>query len=276
MKGLIWRNDREFNIGDVEFHCPGDDLGAKSDASRFVLLKERSALESYGAVLAGQTIRNMLEFGIYQGGSPAFFSLWLGLDKFVGVDTCPPVDALARFCKTHPAGRRIRAYYGVSQADRGRLDPILAREFGTVPLDLIVDDASHDYALSRRAFEIAFPHLKAGGYYVIEDWGWAHWPGSTFYRNETALSLLVMELMMVCASRKDLISEVRVFPSFAFIRKAPDAPPLEHFRLSDVYGKRGLALSGTTRMDLRGLAQLLRERLARRASRTWRKLSGRR
>lgn len=272
MKGIIWRDDNEFSLEGVTFRCCQGDYSQTSDDSRFILLKDRKALASYEQVFKDVPVRNMLEFGVFQGGSPAFFSLWLALDKFVGVDIGAPVEALERFSRVHSGGHCIRTHYGISQNDKARLDPILRREFETEPLDLVVDDASHDFSLTRRAFEIAFPHLRPGGYYVIEDWGWAHWPGSPYYRNETALSLLVMELLMVCASRSDLISEVRVFPSFAFVRKAVDAPPLEDFRLSDSYGKRGMALSGVGNLDLKGILSLLVEKSTRRVSRTLRRI----
>lgn len=36
--------------------------------------------------------------------------------------------------------------------------------------DLIVDDASHDGALTRLSWELLWPLVRPGGYYVIEDW----------------------------------------------------------------------------------------------------------
>ena len=38
------------------------------------------------------------------------------------------------------------------------------------PFDLVVDDASHDGDLTRRTFEILWPRVAAGGFYVVEDW----------------------------------------------------------------------------------------------------------
>jgi hypothetical protein len=44
--------------------------------------------------------------------------------------------------------------------------------------DLIVDDASHDGVLTQRTFDLLWPLVSAGGYYVIEDWfvGFANFP----------------------------------------------------------------------------------------------------
>jgi SAM-dependent methyltransferase len=204
----------------------------------------------------------MLEFGIFQGGSPALFSLWFGVEKFVGVDICPPVVAFDRFCRTHEVGSRIRLFYGISQADRTRVEAIVHAEFGATPIDVIIDDASHAYRASRRTFEIAFPLLRPGGVYVIEDWGWAHWPQSGLYRGQTALSMLVMELLMACASRGDVISEIRAFPAFAFVRKSPEAKPMTDFRLDRLYTKRGIELVGSRNMNLGGAVRVVGEGLA--------------
>jgi SAM-dependent methyltransferase len=276
MKPLEWSSEREFTVDGVRFRCDLDDYSAKTDRERFVLLKARTVLDDYATVLAGTVPQNVLEFGIFQGGSPALFSLWFDAVKVVGIDICQPVEAFDEFCRTHPAGSSIRSYYGVSQTDAARIEQIVREEFGATPLDLIVDDASHHYKNTRRTFEIAFPLLRPGGTYVIEDWGWAHWPGgSGFYASQTPLSMLIMELLMLCASRSDLIEEVRVFPAFAFVRKARHAPPLAEFALDGAYLQRDLALVGTQNLHLRGVAQLIGKRLLKQTRRRLKRILGR-
>lgn len=262
MQKIRWLNEREFVLGDIRFYCALDDYSLKTDAERFILLKNREVLKNYATVFADAVPQNMLEFGIFQGGSPALFSSWFEVSKFVGVDLCSPVAAFDDFCRTNSAGRNIRSYYGVSQTDRQRIEAIVQAEFGDTPLDVIIDDASHTYRYTKRTFEIAFPLLRPGGIYVIEDWGWAHWPNSQFFMGETALSMLIMELLMLCASRSDLISEVRVFPSFAFIRKSPAAKPIADFALDSLYQKRGIELIGSKNTNLAGVASLLAASIA--------------
>lgn len=104
--------------------------------------------------------------------------MWFDLDKFVGVDVSEPVSSFDEFVRARDL-KQIRTYYGVSQANRGKIESIIVDEFGDTPIDLIIDDASHHYAATRHAFEISFPSLRPGGSYVIEDWGWAHWPSVT-------------------------------------------------------------------------------------------------
>lgn len=276
MKSIQWLSEREFAVDGVTFECTYDDYSRRSTSERFVILKGRGMLEQYAALFAEASPRTMLEFGIFQGGSPALYSLWLDLDKFVGVDRCPPVAALDDFCQHHAAGQKIRSYYGVSQTDRNRIEEIVRTEFGAAPPDVIIDDASHSYENTKRTFEITFPLLRPGGWYLIEDWGWGHWPEherlDRVYDGQTSLSMLVMELLMLCASRSDLVCEVRVFPAFACIRKSPEARPLAHFALDELYFKRGIELVGTQHLHLGNVARLLAARARRRLRRTGQKL----
>ncbi len=279
MKALTWHGELEFAVDGVEFQCVVGDYSGKTTRDRFMLLKNRAVLEQYAAVLGTEPPKHILEFGIFQGGSPALFTLWFEAEKFVGVDLCQPVAAFDEFCRTHERGHRIRSFYEVAQTDQARITQIVQSEFGDTPLDLIIDDASHQYDHSRRTFEIAFPYLRPGGTYVIEDWGWGHWSNYALpacYARRTSLALLIMELTMLCASRPDLVSEVRVFPEFAFIRKSPQAPPLRDFSLDGLYLKRNVELVGIERLNLRGIARLaaqhMMHRVRRRLSRTGTKL----
>jgi len=53
------------------------------------------------------------------------------------------------------------------------------------PFDIIVDDCSHFGELSKISFWALWPYLKAGGLYVVEDWGTGYlkdWPDGHRYR----------------------------------------------------------------------------------------------
>lgn len=267
MKALTWLNEMEFTIEGIKFQCCVNDYAQKTTDERFILLKDRGSLEQYATVLSDAEPRNVLEFGIFQGGSAALFTAWFDLEKFVGIDICGSVGPFDNFCRTHEVGKRIRSYYGVSQTDATRVREIAQSEFGDTPIDLIIDDASHLYRNTRRTFEIAFPLLRPGGIYVVEDWGWAHWPGHHSRQGQTALSMLIMELIMVCASRPDLVSNIRIFPAFAFIHKSVDAPPVGDIPLKSLYEKRGVELIGTKDLNLRGVAGMLAQRLTHNARR---------
>src|SRR5690606_15619368 len=168
MKALTWLNEAEFTVEGIKFQCCVNDYTQKTTDERFILLKDRGSLEQYATVLTDAEPRNVLEFGIFQGGSAALFTAWFDLEKFVGIDICASVGPFDNFCRTHEMGQRIRSYYGVSQTDAARIREIAQSEFGTKPIDLIIDDASHLYRTTRRTFEIAFPLLRPGGIYVVE------------------------------------------------------------------------------------------------------------
>lgn len=261
MKQLCWLNDNDFTIDGVQFVCAQGDYSLKTNKERLILLKDRTTLDKYEREFGTEVIKNVFEFGIFQGGSPALFTLWFELDKFVGVDISPPIHDFDEFVRNHESGQRIRTYYGVSQADRLRVHEIIRNEFGTTPIDLIIDDASHRYSATRKAFEISFPLLRPGGSYVIEDWGWAHWPSFKGFKGQTALSKLVMEIIMLCASRNDIVSEVRVFPSFVIVRKSSSAPELTDVCLDKLVHKEDIELVGTRDLNLSGVGKLLTRRL---------------
>jgi cephalosporin hydroxylase len=239
MKKVKWNSDTEFTFEGINFFCPKSDvLKYKTDSGRVVLIKDEETLENYREILDGIEINNALEFGIFQGGSPIFFSLLFDLKRFVGIDISAPVPGLAELLKSHPVGERIGLHYQISQADEAAINDIVKKEFGNQAIDLIIDDASHQYELTKRTFEIAFPLLKPGGVYVIEDWGWAHWPDykqSLKMRMAPAMSNLILEIVMGCATSPQVIHKVIVYRAFAFIIKAKTCPVIEKLKLKDLY-----------------------------------------
>src|SRR5215469_697811 len=244
MKLIEWENETEFKVDGVKFMCSLDDSSRKTDGNRIIILKDRPSLESYRQVLGSTRLRNVLEFGILQGGSAVLFTLIMDLEKFVGIDIEEHAKGIEPFLSRHEVGAKIKFHFGVSQSDEPAVCKIIKGEFGNdQPLDLIIDDASHDYALTRKTFEITFPHLRPGGTYVIEDWGWPHWKGFNAYIGEPAMSVLIFELAMLCATSPTVVSDIRIFPSFAFIKKSDVATDLTDFSIEKFYQKRGLSLS---------------------------------
>jgi hypothetical protein len=64
--------------------------------------------------------------------------------------------------------------------------------------------------------------LKEGGHYIIEDWGWLHWDGfeiPAHWNHSQPLTNLVLELIMLCASNPEFITEVNVMPSMVIVKK---------------------------------------------------------
>lgn len=240
---IEWKSDTEFVLGGVKFKCVLSDYDKfKTSAEQVVLIKGKGSIDLYLSMLREAPPSNVLEFGVFEGGSPVLLSLLYDLRKYVGIDLRPPVAGLDDFLAVHPVGRRIRIHYRTSQDDARAIRAIVANEFGQEPVDLIIDDASHQYGPSRRSFEIAFPLLRPGGTYVLEDWGWAHWPHFRQWQDAPALSNLIFELCIACAAHPELIRSIQLFPAFAFVRKAYPPPSQEELGLDELLGDRGRRL----------------------------------
>ncbi len=214
----------------------------QSTPEQFILMKSRSMVDWYETAFAGANRPSrVLEIGIFKGGSVVLFSELWQPERLVAVDiAADPIPALDEYISRYGLSDRISALYGVDQADTETMRTILSEEFGGVPIDLVVDDGCHFYDETKAAFEAVFPFLRPGGVYVIEDWGWAHWPGEWQenggpWPDKPALTMLALELAMLCALRFDLIESVDITAGLIVVRKGP-AETIDHpFSLSDSY-----------------------------------------
>jgi predicted O-methyltransferase YrrM len=212
-------------------------LGA-STPDRLLVLKLKANMEAYATVLEGKAIDQILEIGIHEGGSSTMFASLFEPKKLVGIDIREPFDIFDNIRAAHRLRDRIAIHYRTSQDDEAALNAICDQEFDG-PIDLIVDDASHLYPQTKRAFEITFPRLRPGGVYVIEDWRWAHDPTWTHWEEHASLMNLLTQIMMLFAARSDLIASVKVYHGAVFIEKAADAPAGEPLDLDTACRLRG-------------------------------------
>lgn len=81
--------------------------------------------------------------------------------------------------KTAHDETRIKTLQG-SQDDPAFLDEV-GRRYG--PFDIIIDDGSHINAHVVTSFHSLFPHLKLGGWYVVEDLITSYYPNSAGRRS---------------------------------------------------------------------------------------------
>jgi hypothetical protein len=86
--------------------------------------------------------------------------------------------------------------------------------------------------------------------------------GLESFKSQTALSKLVMELVMLCGSRRDIISTIRVYPWFVLVEKGLDAPAMDEMNLDSLIHKRLIELVGTRNLNLGGVAKLILARIA--------------
>ncbi|HNB26552.1 MAG TPA: class I SAM-dependent methyltransferase [Alphaproteobacteria bacterium] len=242
-----WRTANSFELGGLNFCCDYSDYTQHTTRQRVILLKPHDFIDNYLAMLERIRARNVLEFGIWQGGSALFLALAGRLDRLVGIDLEPPVTALQEILDNHPVGGRVSLHFETSQDDRAAVRSILARDFGAVPLDMIVDDASHFYAQTRASFETTFSYLRPGGLYVIEDWGWAHWPDwqkpDHPWQDREALSNLLFDLTMIIGRNSGLITKIEILGgAMAVITRGDGLAHGEQLDLDQLIVSRGRSL----------------------------------
>lgn len=242
---VIWLSDREARAGGVPMRFVDRDYHLhKTSADEIIVLKTKSYFEAYRA-LAGREPSNVLELGIFEGGSAfAFAGLWPSA-KIVGVDLAPANPWIEKHLGALGLEQRIILHHGVAQDDEAALAAIVAEDLGG-RLDVVVDDASHLYEPSRRSFELLFPYLSPGGLYVIEDWAWAHRrerEHDAYFVGRAALSNLVFELTMLAGSRVDLVESIQITRRFVVLRRAATNTALAApMKLEEAYFSRGKAL----------------------------------
>lgn len=242
---LEWVTDQLLRLDGVEFRlaiATGEMLAYESKRDHFLLGKVRSMVEDIVALQEHEQIKRILDVGIFKGGSTALYAKIFEPDKLVAIDLAArPVDALTDFIRDHGFESRVAPYYGVNQSDELAMGRILAANFPAQNIDLIVDDASHRYFETRKTFDLTLPYLRPDGLYIIEDWGWAHWQGDQWQKGEVfppvlpAMSNLLIELFMLCASRPDIVKNLFITPATIVLRRGPAALEPNGFEVGKSY-----------------------------------------
>lgn len=240
---LEWIEDGKFRIGDLLFK-DGGPHGLKTSLSEIIIRKSRSHIEFYKDLISNNAIKNVLEVGMYEAGSALCFASLFPDMRLSSVDLREPNPAAqtlaARF------GDRLRLHYRTSQADAEALKRIHQSDFAGAPLDMVTDDASHFYDLTRSTFEICFPMLKPGGVYIIEDWAWAHWAGwqkNSPWPDKPALSNFIFELVMASATSPNTISKVECDISNVVVHKSEKAGFGRPIEIASLWAARGKSLT---------------------------------
>lgn len=241
-ENIVWHSDRA-QLGDLVFrleHYRNEswELGAEC----FAFYKTAALMNQYEIAFSrwpSWRPRHMIELGMWDGGSLALWFECLRPEKLVGIDLAARRDSayFERFVGSRQATDRIRTYWGADQTDRALLQRIVGQDLDG-ELNLVVDDASHLYATTKRSFEVLFPIMKPGGLYIVEDWAWAHWPAFQHpthpWANERPLTDLVLELVQAVGTSDALIASLAVHQGFVIVERgaAPTSATAE-FRLGD-------------------------------------------
>jgi predicted O-methyltransferase YrrM len=232
----------EFTLDGVRFEWPqGDMTGARTTAERVIILKNILYIQYYADLLIRNGVTRVVELGVYQGGTAIALALLVKDLKIVSFDIAPPDEQVLARIATLGLSERVKLHYGVSQSDKETIHQVVAEEFRGQLVDLVIDDASHDYELSRRSIEILLPLLGPKAIYVLEDWGWAHWGGgyeTREVRDRPALSNLVFEWTMLIASRSDVFVRMEVQGGWVALFRDSEAR-FDDVPLRSLYRNRG-------------------------------------
>ena len=265
---LTWHDSDHLQIGETTFaltleQATADDID--STPEQFLLLKSQFLVESTLERLPDR-VENMIELGIYKGGSIAMYEELLSPTRLVGVDQLTErVGALDEYLHRRSATDRVKLYYGTDQDDRQALASIARENFGDRCLDLVVDDCSHLYEPTKTSLNVFLPLLRPGGIYLIEDWGWAHWLekteqyNQTFATEEMPLSKLILEVVMLAATNPYIIRNVFIDSSRAFITRARDDITDEEFDVSKAYSTSLWSMDFSAKASREGPSSKIRQ-----------------
>ena len=233
-------------VRDIELRfCPGPHRPPPSTDTVIYVHKEAAFVAAMDETLDRVRPKFMIEIGIHDGGSTAYWHHKYAPDRLVAFDISPQAPFFARYLERNGLTKTVRLHLGVSQADRERMRAAIESDFGGRPIDAAIDDASHQYAETKAAFETVFPFLRAGGAYLIEDWAWGHacnWPPNA-WADMPLMSPLLTELMLVCGHASGVIDKVEINRRFAVVWRGPADLPKDRFRLADHYFARGFSVA---------------------------------
>ena len=233
-----------FTFSGVNFEFCFGDYSKTTTKDCVIILKPIAVVSRYAALLKSPAPR-ILELGIFEAGSAVLLALMVPSAKIVAIDSLNKPylnDVIAHLGLQD----RIKLYHETLQQDRDQLRSIVYTEFGNEALDLIIDDASHMYSLSRRSFEVLFPFLGKNQHYVLEDWNWAHYPGvyqESKWLDEPALTNLAFELAMVAGSMNRQISSIELRDISAIVQKASDYDPAFDFVIDNKFRNRSKSIT---------------------------------
>src|ERR1041385_6383588 len=243
---LVWQPDRML-LDDLVFRLEHYRSPHWNGGDHFRFYKIKELVDQYENFFSRRSdfrADRVIELGIYDGGSTAFWYELFRPQKHVALDIQDQTDTpyVRRYVESRGLGGRIKTYWNTGQADKAGLRTIVEREFERPP-DLVIDDASHFYRQTRASFEALFPLLRPGGLYIIEEWAWGHWPEFLVpnppWAAEEPLTRLVIELVEAAGTSTQLILSMVVFRGFVAVERGPQQlDKAAEFNLEDCIVRR--------------------------------------
>lgn len=224
---LIWKPDRMLLDKLVfKLELGKDDRWDLGDQC-FSFYKDKTLIDQYESYLTAHEalkVKNMVELGIYDGGSLAFWAEYFHPQKIIGIDILQKNDSeyFTQYIQSKHRETNISTYWGVDQGDARKLREIAKTE-SLAPLDIVIDDASHQYALTKISFETLFPMLRPGGLYFIEDWAWGHWPDWQSPDHPWAKNIeptrLIFEFVEAVGTSRAVIRSITINQGFVVVER---------------------------------------------------------
>ena len=238
--------DEAIRVRDIELRFLGGRQRPPPSTDDVIYVhKDAAFVASINETLECVGPKRMIEVGVLDGGSTAYWHYQYELERLAAFDISAEAPCFTRYLERNKLTDVIRVHFGVSQTDQERLRAAIDSDFGHEPVDVVIDDASHEYAATKTCFETIFPYLRSGGAYIIEDWAWGHnhkWPPED-RADMPLMSPLLSELMLVCGHASAVIDKVEINRRFAVIWRGVADLPKDHFRLSDHYIARGFSIA---------------------------------
>jgi 2-polyprenyl-3-methyl-5-hydroxy-6-metoxy-1,4-benzoquinol methylase len=223
---LVWQQDRML-LDDLVFRLQHFKSGEWDVPEYFVFYKTKVLVDQYEYYFSKNPAfkpNNIMELGIFEGGSTVFWYEAFQPNKLVAIDLLDREDSpyFQKYVEEHELFKKISTFWRVDQADKPKLREIVASEF-IGPLDLVIDDCSHLYAPTLASFETLFPLLAPRGIYIIEDWAWGHWPEyirpDHEWANEEPLTSLVIKFIEATGTSLRLINSITILQGFVAIER---------------------------------------------------------
>src|SRR5207253_5244415 len=114
----------------------------KLEEYSFWLYKTHDIMNEYIDIFrahADLSVKNLLELGIWESGSVAFWTQFFRPDMHVAIDLAPPREpaSFRQFLRDEGLSEKLKTYWQTDQSDEPRLRSIIRRHF-LGPLDLVI------------------------------------------------------------------------------------------------------------------------------------------
>ena len=109
-RSLPWKGDTQIDFGDVtvELCVPPELYERISSPGRFILGKSRAMIEAMMAAVAAIPVRNIVDVGVYKGGSIVFLNEAFSPNRLIGIEyNTAEIPALREYCSSLGRSERI-------------------------------------------------------------------------------------------------------------------------------------------------------------------------